>query len=56
MAMTLLGGCSEDGTDNRELDYGHVQFKLYKEASYEKRRWRAVRYKRSWTTCRTRRK
>ncbi len=36
MAMTLLGGCSEDGTDNRELDYGHVQFKLYKEASYEK--------------------
>ncbi len=36
MAMTLLGGCSEDGTDNRELDYGHVQFKLYKEVSYEK--------------------
>lgn len=28
--------CSDDGqVDNRELDYGYVQFKLYKEASYE---------------------
>lgn len=35
MAVLFLGGCSEDDTDNRELDYGHVQFKLYKEASYE---------------------
>lgn len=31
-----LGGCSDDdGIDNRDLDYGYVQFKLYKEASYD---------------------
>ncbi len=35
-ASVLLGGCSDDkGIDNREQDYGYVQFKLYKEASYE---------------------
>ncbi len=36
--MTALAvvGCSEDEQiDNRELDYGYVQFKLYKSASYE---------------------
>ncbi|MDE5691576.1 MAG: DUF4458 domain-containing protein, partial [Alistipes sp.] len=32
----LLGGCADDGIDNRDLDYGYVQFKLYKAASYEK--------------------
>lgn len=35
--LTLFGGfsCSDDeGIDNRETDYGYVQFKLYKEASY----------------------
>ena len=33
----FLGGCSDDdGVDNRDLKYGYVQFKLYKEASYEK--------------------
>lgn len=32
----LFGGCSDDGgVDNRETDYGYVQFRLYKEASYE---------------------
>lgn len=32
----LLGSCSDDeGIDNRDRDYGYVQFKLYKEASYE---------------------
>lgn len=31
----LFTGCSDDeGIDNRDLDYGYVQFKLYKEASY----------------------
>ena len=35
-ALVLLGGCSDDeGIDNREQDYGYVQFKLYKEASYQ---------------------
>ncbi|MDE6375526.1 MAG: DUF4458 domain-containing protein [Alistipes sp.] len=35
LAMAFLGGCSaDDGIDNRDLDYGYVQFKLYKEASY----------------------
>ena len=29
--------CSDDETaDHRDFDYGHVQFRLYKEASYEK--------------------
>lgn len=31
----LFTGCSDDdGIDNRDLDYGYVQFKIYKEASY----------------------
>lgn len=31
----LLGGCSKiEEKDYRDLDYGYVQFKLYKEASY----------------------
>ena len=36
-AVSLLAiACSKDDmADNRDLDYGHVQFKLYKEASYE---------------------
>lgn len=35
-ATLLIGGCSDDeGIDNRDSDYGYVQFKLYKEASYE---------------------
>ena len=36
--VTLLGfACTKDdaGVDNRETDYGYVQFKLYKEASYD---------------------
>ncbi|MBR2351347.1 MAG: DUF4458 domain-containing protein [Alistipes sp.] len=37
-AMSLLVvGCAHDELpDNRERDYGYVQFKLYKEASYDK--------------------
>ena len=36
LAAALIGGCSDDeGIDNRDLDYGYVQFKLYKEASYD---------------------
>lgn len=36
LSALLLGSCSEDeGIDNRDRDYGYVQFKLYKEASYE---------------------
>jgi len=36
LACAALGGCSDDeGVDNREHDYGYVQFKLYKKASYE---------------------
>ena len=40
---TILAGCiallalacsNDDGVDNRETDYGYVQFKLYKAASY----------------------
>ncbi len=32
----ILGGCAaEEPADNRELDYGYIQFKLYKEASYD---------------------
>lgn len=35
-AMSLLSiGCTEGGIDNREHGYGHVQFKLYKQASYD---------------------
>ncbi len=30
----ILSGCAEELLDNREQDYGYVQFKLYKEASY----------------------
>ena len=34
-SLLYLGGCSKvEEPDNRELAYGHVQFKLYKEASY----------------------
>lgn len=35
VAMLLAQGCTQDGTvDLREKDYGYVQFKLYKGASY----------------------
>lgn len=35
LAFFLLAGCAkEQGPDYREKDYGYVQFKLYKEASY----------------------
>lgn len=35
MSVLLAVGCSDDEQiDNREEDYGYVQFKLYKEASY----------------------
>ncbi len=35
MSTVLMAGCQkEQGVDNRETDYGYVQFKLYKEASY----------------------
>ena len=36
LAAALTGGCSDDdGIDNRDQDYGYVQFKLHKEASYD---------------------
>ena len=36
LATAFLGGCSDDdGIDNRDRDYGYVQFKLHKEASYD---------------------
>ncbi len=32
----ILAGCTaEEPADNRERDYGYIQFKLYKEASYD---------------------
>ncbi len=31
----LFSGCTEEVADNREHDYGYIQFKLYKEASYD---------------------
>ena len=32
----ILGGCTaEEPVDNREHDYGYIQFKLYKSASYD---------------------
>ena len=31
----LATGCQENEIDNREHDYGYVQFKLYKQASYD---------------------
>ena len=31
----LASGCQENEIDNREHGYGHVQFKLYKQASYD---------------------
>lgn len=35
LAVAFLSGCqTEELPDNREQDYGYVQFKLYKEASY----------------------
>ncbi|MGN0189774.1 MAG: DUF4458 domain-containing protein, partial [Candidatus Cryptobacteroides sp.] len=35
-ALSVLVSCTRtDLPDNRERDYGYVQFKLYKEASYE---------------------
>lgn len=34
-SMVFSGCVKEEGADNREMDYGYVQFKLYKEASYE---------------------
>ena len=34
-AVLLFAGCAkQEMADNREHDYGYVQFKLYKEASY----------------------
>ena len=36
LAAMSLAACSvEEAPDHREHDYGHVQFKLYKEASYD---------------------
>ena len=33
LAMGFLAGCSDDdGIDNRDRDYGYVQFRLYKES------------------------
>ena len=34
LSVMLTGCVNDNGIDNRETDYGHVQFKLYKEASY----------------------
>ena len=34
-AALCSAACSDDdGIDNRERDYGYIQFKIYKEASY----------------------
>ena len=35
VAMFFVQGCTNDVLDLREKDYGYVQFKLYKRASYE---------------------
>ena len=35
VAALSFGSCSKSEPDYREKDYGYVQFKLYKEASYE---------------------
>lgn len=36
LSLMILGGCAlEEAPDYREHDYGYVQFKLYKEASYD---------------------
>ncbi len=36
LTTALFVGCSDDeGIDNRDTEYGYVQFKLYKEASYQ---------------------
>ncbi len=36
LCCCILGGCTaEEMADNRERDYGYIQFKLYKEASYD---------------------
>ena len=46
LALALLGltGCSDDQpVDNREPDYGYVQFRLFKAASYEAEGSRAVK-------------
>ncbi len=41
--LLTFTGCSDDDTfDNRDLGYGYVQFKLYKEASYNPSESRAV--------------
>ena len=34
VAMLFAQGCNQDSIDLREKDYGYVQFKIYKEASY----------------------
>lgn len=35
IAAMLVQGCTTDMTDHRDLEYGYVQFKLYKAASYD---------------------
>ena len=35
LSLLLFAGCAKEEIDSREKDYGYVQFKLYKEASYE---------------------
>ena len=36
LALMFLNACTkQELADNREMDYGYVQFKLYKSASYE---------------------
>ena len=35
MALLAFACSTDEGVDNREADYGYVQFKLYKAASYE---------------------
>ena len=37
LALLCLACSKDDAVDNRDLDYGYAQFKLYKEASVDSR-------------------
>ena len=42
LPLFLVTGCvREELPDNRDTEYGYIQFKLYKEASYGKSRLRS---------------
>ena len=42
ISLTLTGCSDETLVDNRDLGYGYIQFKLYKEASYNPAETRAL--------------